>query len=243
VNLVLRSWRQKLPDQLVDQQSSRSSTSATAVKNLKDRIKHEMLEIRDKRDGSTHEWIAAASITELITPTEVVKILQNENEASWIAVDIDNLKEFVLQKSPRLFALLVYMNQVHLLKLFYRNSFDDSMFPIRFLYSDQGNESDTSSQTRWTIESTKAQRKISYTNLGVDDTAMEAICRFWQWKFFVPVFRDEDCFYVFDPACQMPFLEELETGEKFSFVRHFVIHRSHLMFADMEEIVRNSFVR
>jgi hypothetical protein len=49
---------------------------------------------------------------------------------------------------------------------------------------------------------------------------------------------------VFDSACQMPFLEEIKTEgntqTNFSDVKHFIIHRSHLEFANVERIVRHN---
>jgi hypothetical protein len=218
---------------------------------LRDGIKDEMLEIENERDGSS-KWIPVGSINSLIEDADVVTIFQEAKgaeEASWTTDYIKKLERFVLLKARRLFALLVWQKRVQLVDFFCCNDFGDDMFPIRLLRPDKGQKTDKQSKPKWTIESinnpTKTRKQISYRGHRVDDEDIDDICRFKQWHFFVPVFGENDPDYVFNPACHMPFLEELEPEKanetNFSVVRHFVIHSSHLKFTSNHEIVRNSF--
>jgi len=219
---------------------------------LRDEIKDEMLEIENERDGSS-KWIPIGSIDSLIEKFGVVTILQEAQgaeTASWTTDYIKTLEKFVLLKARRLFSLLVWQKHIQLLDLFYRNDFGDDMFPIRLLKPNKREKHDKQSKPRWTIESTSSsteiRKTISYRGHGVDDDDIDDICRFKQWHFFVPIFGENDPVYVFNPACLMPFLEELDpenTNEtNFSVVRHFVIHSSHLKFTKNDEIVRNGFI-
>jgi hypothetical protein len=232
------------------------------MEQLRDKIKAEIMEIKYARDDK-HKWISSGSITGLIVEPEVVAALQMEGLANWTSWTpagfqnpeqfVEKLKEFVVKRAPRLFALLVHEKHVELLDHFYGNNFDDDMFPIELLGGTH-KERDSDDQTQifwtWTIESTKNHKRISYRGKGVDDNAIDSMCT-RQWLFFVPVFGEDDDnpIDVFDQACQMPFIKELETGgtdeaiqTNFSVVRHFVVDRSHLNFTNNEELVRNCFL-
>jgi hypothetical protein len=223
-----------------------SSTDATMAR-LTSKIKREIMTIK-YQDDSEHKWISSGSIRKLITETEVVAVLQNEKSASWATAEFEKMKEFFLKPARRLFALLVYLEHEELLDHFYHNNFDDDMFPIKLVVTQEESDSDDQSQPGWIVKSTKNQKQIRYSGKGVKDKDIEGICKFWQWQFFVPVFRvdNDNPIEAFDQACQMPFIEELKTGKatetNFSVVRHFVVDRSHLEFSKNEELVRNYFV-
>jgi hypothetical protein len=202
--------------------------------------------INNKRNGVKSYWVSFDSIQRLIGDAEAENILQetkkaNDEATNWTPAHIKRLKEFVFGKALRLFALLVFRNHVQLLELFYQNDFGDDMFPIEYLEStDQGTPG-------WTIESRGTGKKVTYEGWEVEEgSSMEDICLLSQWQFFVPVFKESDPVNEFSPLCVMPFLGEEETDKKnitnFSVVRHFVIHRSHLSFSNIGQIVRNDFV-
>jgi ankyrin repeat protein len=217
----------------------------TQTRQLRDRLKSAVMVVNSERDAISHKWISLASIKDLIRDAEVVTTLHETSAetGSWTVAYIEALKDFILKKALRLFALLVSQEQAQLLELFCINDFGDEMFPIKLLEPDEGNETNRQNTPRWTIQSIAKQTKVSYRGQRVEDYDIEGICELWQWQFFVPVFSQNDPVYVFDPRCHMPFLRELETMEtNFSVVRHFVIHRSHLDFRDINQIVRSHCV-
>jgi hypothetical protein len=231
------------------------------MEELRDKITEAIIETKYARNDK-HKWISSGSIRRLIVEPEVVAVLRMEDLANWTswtpAVQnleqfVTELKEFVVKYAPRLFAFLVHERHVELLDHFYGKKFDDEMFPIERLGATH-KEKDSDNQTQivwsWTIESTKTHERISYRGKGVDDNALDSMCS-RQWIFFVPVFgeQDDNPIDVFDQACQMPFIKELEMGGTdeatrtyLSVVRRFVIDRSHLNFTNNEELVRNCFL-
>jgi hypothetical protein len=226
-------------------------SSWAATKLLRRRILDEIVEAENERDGS-HKWIPVGSINSLVENADVIAIIREARgaeEANWTMEYLNSLEKFVLLKARRLFALLVWQKHVQLLDLFYGNDFDDNMFPVKLLKLVKGQKFDKQSKPRWTIESTNSlitsePKRISYYKDDVDDEAIDDMCRYKQWIFFVPVFGEYNLAYVFSPACIMPFLDELDTEKtnqtNFSVVRHFVIHSSHLKFTT--KIVRNLFI-
>lgn len=218
---------------------------------LRRRILDEMVETENERDGS-RKWIPVGSINSLVENADIIAIIREARgaeEANWTVEYLNSLKKFVLLKARRLFALLVSQKHVQLLDLFYGNDFDDNMFPVKRLKLVKGQKIDKQSEPRWIIGSTNnlitpEQKRISYHKDDVDDEAIDDMCRYKQWIFFVPVFGEHDLAYVFNPACLMPFFDELDTEKtnktNFSVVRHFVMDRSHLKFTT--KFVRNHFV-
>jgi hypothetical protein len=218
---------------------------------LRERMQDEMVETENERDGD-RKWIPVGSINSLVESADIIAIIREAKgaeEANRTMEYLNSLKKFVLFKARRLFALLVWQKHVQLLDLFYGNDFDDNKFPIKRLKLVKGQKFDNKSKLRWTIESTNnliapEQKRISYYGDDVDNEAIDDMCRYKQWIFFVPVFAEHDLAYVFNPHCLMPFFDELDTEKtnktNFSVVRHFVMHRSHLKFTT--KIVRNLFV-
>jgi hypothetical protein len=215
------------------------------TRRLQLELRKNQMVINNKTDGVKRYWVSFDIIQNLIGDVEVEKILQEtkkvkDEATTWTPAHIKRLKEFVFEKALRLFALLVSQSHVQLLELFYRSDFGDDMFPIEHV------ESTYQDPPGWTIESKRTGKKVTYEGWEVGDLSIETIYRLWQWQFFVPVFKESDPVHEFSPLCQMPFLREEGTDKKnitnFSVVRHFVIHRSHLSFSNIGQIVRNDFV-
>jgi hypothetical protein len=191
-------------------------------------------------DGTTKKWISLLDIRSLVKVEEVEKILRETTGINHSPSHTKELKDFIFGKALRLFALLVLLEHVQMLELFYQNRFGDEMFPVRELprtsYSNRG----------WTIESIgRDKSRVSYKGREVTNREIESICSLFQWEVFVPVFDETNPVNDFNPLCQMPFLREEETEKKnvtnFSIVRHFVMHRSHLCFSNIGQIVRPGF--
>jgi hypothetical protein len=214
---------------------SRRNSNMTATDHLEEELEKKRIE--NGTQGVTKYWVPLEDIQNLIRNAEVEKILRETRKLNDDSAHIKELKEFVFGKALRLFALLVSETLVQLLELFHQNDFGDEMFPI---------EQFKSTKPGWTIESMVAQEKrLTYEGREVKKKHIEKICQMSQWEFFVPIFEERNPVKELNQQYQMPFLREEETDKKnitnFSVVKHFVIHRSHLSFSNMSQIVRNDF--
>ncbi|OHE92907.1 protein kinase domain-containing protein [Colletotrichum orchidophilum] len=190
-------------------------------------------EVSNTRDVRTYTWTPLSSINNIIQDnSHVVKALEEKIRMS------DSMKRFIFGRAKRLVSLLIRLDRLDLLQRFHGEQFGDEDFPIRYI---KPRTTGNKSRPKWSIQSCRSDKTVSS---GVvldeddsddeDDNEKEMIrqfCNTYQWRFFVPVFSPHDKAHVFDPRCQMPYLEELGSNQtNFSVVRHFVIHRTHLNF-------------
>ncbi|KXH42603.1 protein kinase domain-containing protein [Colletotrichum simmondsii] len=223
---------------LNEKQWSFAKTGST-LKGLRRIFRQEEIELYNTGDAKTYTWIPLSCINQIIRDDEnIVKALEEK------VVMHKSIKRFVFEQAKRLVSLLIYRNRLHLLQLFYNERFGDEHFPIKFI---KPRPSDNESRLRWSIQSCRSNKTISVwappggdisdDDDDQDEDTMKQFCRIYQWYFFVPVFGPQDSAHVFDPRCQMPYLEELGSYQtNFSVVRHFVIHRKHLNFKFDDQI-------
>ncbi|KAL2878789.1 hypothetical protein SGCOL_006018 [Colletotrichum sp. CLE4] len=204
------------------------------LKGLRKALRKVEIEVFNTRDAKAYTWFPVSSINEIIQNNDnVIKALEEKVKMH------ESMKRFVFEHAKRLVSLLIWRDRVGLLEIFYRERFGDEDFPIKF-FKPQTAKNKT--RSRWSIQSCRSGKTISVwvpqedEDMSDDDDdddkdTIKQFCNTYQWYFFVPVFSPQDPPQIFDPSCQMPYLEELGSSQtNFSVVRHFVIHRKHLNF-------------
>lgn len=192
-------------------------------KSLKSLLMEKKVEMKYDRERMSQIWLPFDAIEDILRSDE------GQNSLRTIPGDNNKLRAFV-EKSKRLWALLVQVNRLRWLESFCDADFDDSLFPIKR----NGN---------WNIQSCSSNKIVAMPGTsGDDETAFDSI-EDQQWQFFVPIFGPERFACVFDYHCKMPFVKEFRTEDtNFSSVTEFVIHRKHLDldFRTNDQIVRDN---
>lgn len=169
-------------------------------------------------------FLPHSSLEKLVTEVSVTDALEQEQENN--PMDIPKLVAFICGKNgaKKIFAILVWTEQISLIKWFYENGVVDDMLPIYedpedYVYKTLGGRHSNKDAIQRLIKTSRwsAQR-------------IDAFCNHDQWQFLVPVFRESQFKYSFDIQCRMPFLRK-QTDPKdslFSTVEQICIHKAHL---------------
>ncbi|KAF4833861.1 Serine/threonine-protein kinase ULK3 [Colletotrichum tropicale] len=169
-------------------------------------------------------FLPRSSLEKLVTKASVTDALEQEQENN--PMDIPKLVAFICGKNgaKKIFAILVWTEQVSLIKWFYENGVVDDMLPIYedpedYVYKTLGGRHSNKDAIKRLIKTSRwsAQR-------------IDAFCSHDQWQFLVPVFRENQFKYSFDIQCRMPFIRK-QTDPKdslFSTVEQICIHKAHL---------------
>ncbi|KAK2039812.1 kinase domain-containing protein [Colletotrichum somersetense] len=195
----------------------------TTIKQLKQLLSQEVIEVKYESSNKKEKWIPWASIKSIITEGAG----DATNELTTDKRMAKSLKKFALSKARRLLALLVYIRCEAWFELFYQNNFGDEMFPIEIVEKDG----------QRAVES-KTGERADFLEEQLEDPRIDTICEMWQWMFFVPVFSPNDSTArEFHWRHRLPFIREHKTYDSnFSSVTHLVMHRDHLKFEHDDQI-------
>lgn len=226
----IKTYRRRSPSLFITtRQGRRNSASKAAMEKLAESLRHK---ITDSPNAGASYWFSFADINRIVKESDTRAILKEWNP-HWKENELKNMKDWIQDFAPRLFALLFYhayeRRQIvnvfqELLKAFYENKFGDRMFPIEWVPD----------KTVVAIHSMKENEKVVRFCKKVDVVLVRDMCTGWQWPFFVPVFTPESSPHIISPDFE-PFITEIQNDSsetRHSTVRHCVMERSHLEFPE-----------
>ncbi|KAI1124202.1 hypothetical protein F5Y10DRAFT_34090 [Nemania abortiva] len=167
------------------------------------------------------KFVPVTSIHDLFTQ-EAVRFELSRRE-----IDSRQLFQYVLQKCPKIFLILVYIERVPLIKDLVNEDFTDASLPVTFKENDQGQVTVVSSKH----VSSKTLSAWSYIEAN---DFYEA-----QWAFLAPVFSDDIFVYDLHDQCPLPFFMADRDSEKmsaFSIVRKVTIYPGHMKFNSLDDL-------
>jgi hypothetical protein len=171
-------------------------------------------------------FLPETTLKQLLGKQEVTKAL--EKSGSSLQTDISMLTSFVSEKATRLFAILAWSNDEHLIDQFYQRRFGDDHLPIEWSYDKDNGFAKVSLQTD---NGGPINHHPFNNHQCCNDIWLDNFCSNYQWLFLSPVFSESQFRYVFPSSMRMPFVDLLPISQKesfFSVVQQQRIHRGHL---------------
>ncbi|KAF1957936.1 HET-domain-containing protein [Byssothecium circinans] len=184
------------------------------------------------RDDCDRRFLPASVLKQLITWEAVVAALEECDSISKKEVPV--LANYVCDGAQKLFAILVWSDQISRIKHFAKTGFKDELLPVRVVFNYED------SNKRWDVDS--LAKKLTDTKI-VDNTftpsawRMASLDNFYgshQWPFLSPVFEENKFKYTIPEKCHMPFLMPSDSKRNslkhshFSVVQGWEVHRDHL---------------
>ena len=176
-----------------------------------------------------HSFYPTSLLHELIHERTVTAKLQDFT----FAVDKADLVKFVCDHAKRIFALLVYRDEIETIDTFFEYKFTDAMLPVKHSDRAQKIESfqDEFSGLNLVSDTFRQLRCREWSSRKKGTTKVRDFVAEWQLHFVSPTFKWDQFRYAFHPEQRLPFFFEddsIHKSSNFSLVQKFRIHRAHL---------------
>ncbi|KAJ4294145.1 hypothetical protein N0V90_007835 [Kalmusia sp. IMI 367209] len=199
-------------------------------------------------------YLPEGCLKELICEDEVQLALEQLDNSS---IETTVLTAFVCTKAPRIFTALVWMDEQHLIEVFCRNEFGDSMLPVTEKLDRVLAATTKPGQFEAVEEKRMNKLRSVFGDRMFKQKFRDDFCQ-KQWAFISPIFTSDEQYYTFDSRHRMPFIEEAPVEEvpvgkapserestfwkisNFSEVKKRLIHRDHLQSEDVQNALAAS---
>ncbi|KAF2704368.1 hypothetical protein K504DRAFT_390780 [Pleomassaria siparia CBS 279.74] len=184
------------------------------------------------QDKSEFRFVPESALGQLFSRQVVSAAL--ERHKSNLGTDIPKLVTFVCEKAMKVFAILVWNEDVVRIEQFYRHNSGDEHLPVSCKYNDTGGYIGAVSY-RLGIESIIDSHPFNNQDQWSERTR-DYFCDYDQWPFLSPVFSENQFRYAFHDLTHMPFVEASCRNQKnsyFSVVEEWRIHRAHMQMPNL----------
>ncbi|KAF2106156.1 hypothetical protein BDV96DRAFT_607675 [Lophiotrema nucula] len=171
-----------------------------------------------------HMFLPEGILAELVNKETVSAVVES---LGWVDENKEDVVAWICKEARKIFAVLVFMNQPHLIDHFHNCRFGDDKLPVTFTEATTNAETISTNSGQLALSNTPFSDDIWDENLEIarDDFIYEQ-----QWYFLSPIFREDQFHYTFHENIRLPFIDDGPRSYKksnFSVVEEWRIHRDH----------------